>query len=140
DAAESRGPNSVLTQVQAYAAPSNQVDVMVIQVGTNGAVTQAQYDAIAAAAAPVGKVFFMTIKTPYDYTEPNNAIIRALPNTYPNVQIIDWQTEAAKVEDGLSKADGGIHLNSGTAVRFYANLILTAAGLEPIPDPDSGGG
>ena len=134
DAQESRGPDAVLDLVTAY-VQNNDVAVLVVQVGTNGAVTQAQYDAIATAAATVPKVFFMTVKAPLDWIGPNNASIRALPATHPNVQIIDWEVEAQKIIDELSKGDGGVHLNSGTAVRFYSNLILMAGGLPLIADP-----
>jgi len=51
------------------------------------------------------------------------------------VSIIDWAARAPEIEAELSPSDGRIHLNSGTAVRFYSNLILTALGKPPIPDP-----
>ena len=136
DAAESRSANKVLELVTAY-AQNNDVEVMVIQVGTNSPVSQSEFDKIAAAAAPVQRVFFMTIKAPLGYVGANNTIITALPATYPNVQIINWQAEGATIESELSKSDGGIHLNSGTAVRFYSNLILGAAGKTLISDPDA---
>ncbi|MEO6124918.1 MAG: acyltransferase family protein [Ilumatobacteraceae bacterium] len=138
DAQESRGVNKVLDLVTAY-AQNNDVQVMVIQAGTNGRVTQDEYDKIAAAAAPVQQVFFMTVKAPLDYIAGNNAIIRGLPASYPNIQIIDWETQGATIESELSKGDGGIHLNSATAVRFYANLILAAAGKPLIADPNATG-
>lgn len=136
DAAESRGPNKVLELVSTY-ADNNDVQALVIQVGTNGTVTQAQYDAIASAAANVPKVFFLTIKAPKDWVPGNNAIIRALPTTHPNVTIIDWEGDAEQVAADLSKSDGGVHLEKGPAIRFYANLILGAVGLPLAADPNA---
>ncbi len=137
DAQQNRGPNDVLELVTAY-VQNNDVAVLVVQVGTNGPVTQTEFDAIAASAASVPKVFFMTVNAPLDWIGPNNTIIRALPADHPNVQIIDWEAEAQTILDELSKGDGGVHLNSGTAVRFYANLILAAGGLPAIADPAAG--
>ena len=137
DAEENRGPNEVRDVVTNWVT-GNDVQVLVVQVGTNGPVTQAQYDAIAEVAASVPKVYFMTVKAPKDWIPANNAIIRALPGTYPNIQVIDWEAEAVLIQTELSPSDGGVHLRTGTAIRAYANLILAAAGLAVIEDPNVG--
>lgn len=127
DAAESRGTNKVLELVQA-SVQGNGVQTLVIQIGTNGPVSQSEYDAIAQAASGVPRVVFMTVKAPLGYVDANNAIIRSLPTSYPNVQTIDWAIVGLTIQDQLSESDGGVHLNSRQAVDFYANLILAAAG------------
>jgi hypothetical protein len=73
-------------------------------------------------------VVFLTVKAPRGWIADNNARIRNLPNLYPNVLVVDWEAESAKVADGLSSSDGGIHLSTGTAKQFYANLIFAAIG------------
>ena len=70
---------------------------MVIQLGTNGTVTQAQYDAVLAEVADVPRVVMMTVKAPKPWIDGNNEIIRALPATHPNVVVLDWQARAAEV-------------------------------------------
>ena len=133
DAAESRGPNKVLELVQTYVA-NNDVQALVIQVGTNGTVTAEEYEAMAAAAAEVPKVIFLTVKAPKDWIDGNNALIKALPSAHPNVSVVDWQAEAEQISSELSESDGGVHLDSGTAIRFYSNLILSAVGLPLVED------
>ena len=123
--------NLLKTALQQY----DITEAVVIQIGTNGPVTQAQYDELANTVAGLPHVYFLTIKAPKDWVAGNNAIIRALPASHPNVAIIDWEKVAPQIEGELSKSDGGIHLNSGTAVRFYANMILSALGKPTVPAP-----
>ena len=135
DAQESLQAKGMIAKLQADLATYDVTNAVVIQVGTNGPVTAAQYDELATIVANVPKVFFMTVKAPKDWIAPNNAIIAALPSKYPNVQVIDWATAGAQIEGELSSSDGGIHLNSGTAIRYYSNLILGALGKAQIPNP-----
>ncbi len=109
---------------------------VIIQSGTNGPVTQAQYDEMATLLADLPHVYFLTIKAPKAWVAGNNAEIAELPITHPNVTIIDWATLGAQLAPSdLSVSDGGIHLNSDAAVRFYANMILSALGKPLIPNP-----
>jgi hypothetical protein len=103
---------------------------IVIQLGTNGTVTQAQYDAVLAEVADIPRVVMMTVKAPKPWIEGNNAIIRSLPATHPNVVVLDWEARAAEVNDHLSNSvDGGVHLSDDTAKQFYRDIILDALGL-----------
>jgi hypothetical protein len=80
-------------------------------------------------------VYFLTIKAPLAWVPGNNALIRALPLSHPNVTVLDWETLSQQLNpDDLSQSDGGVHLNSANAVRVYANMILGALGKPLIPD------
>ena len=81
----------------------------------------------------VANVFVLTVKAPKGWIDANNQVIRGLPATHPNVRVIDWDQEAQKIIGELSKSDGGVHLDSATAVKFYTNMILAAAGRPTIP-------
>jgi peptidoglycan/LPS O-acetylase OafA/YrhL len=135
DAQESIQGKGMIANITSVLASADLTNAVIVQSGTNGPVTQEQYDQMATLLANVPHVYFMTVKAPKNWIEPNNAIIKALPLTHQNVQIIDWETQGKTIESQLSKADGGIHLNSGTAIRFYANLILAQVGLPTIPEP-----
>jgi hypothetical protein len=135
DAQESIQGNGMISLLQTARQQYDITSAVIIQIGTNGPVTQAQYDELATMVADLPHVYFLTIKAPKDWVAGNNAIIRALPTAHPNVTIIDWEFLAPQIEGELSKADGGIHLNSVAAVRFYANMILSAIGKPTIPEP-----
>ena len=135
DAQESIQGKGMINLLQTALQQYDITEAVVIQIGTNGPVSQAQYDELASMVAGLPHVYFLTIKAPRDWVAGNNAIIRALPATHPNVGVIDWEALAPQIEAELSKSDGGIHLNSGTAVRFYANMILSALGKPTVPEP-----
>ena len=103
---------------------------VVIQTGTNGSVSDETFARIMAALPPdqVPLVVFLTVKAPRGWVADNNTRIRALPSQYPNVKVVDWETEAQQILDQLSRSDGGIHLSTSYAKQFYANLIFDAIG------------
>jgi len=135
DAQESIQGKGIIANLRATISTYNITNSVIIQSGTNGPVTKAQYDEMANLAAGLPHAYFLTIKAPLAWVAENNALIRALPETHPNVTVIDWETLSQQLgPDDLSASDGGVHLNSGAAVRFYANMILGALGKPLIPD------
>ena len=136
DAQESIQGRGMIDAIRTAREQYRITDSVVIQSGTNGPVTQGQYDEMATLLADLPHVYFMTIKAPLGWVAGNNAKIATLPSTHPNVTVIDWATLGAQLPPAdLSVSDGGIHLNSDLAVRFYANLILGALGKPLIPEP-----
>ena len=134
DAQESIQGKGIIENLRTTLATYDITGAVIIQAGTNGPVSQAQYDEMADLVAGLPHAYFLTIKAPLAWVPENNARIRALPATHPNVTVIDWEALAEQLgPDDLSKSDGGVHLNSGTAVRFYANMILGAIGKPLIP-------
>ena len=126
----SKGPTWELEQLQLAKLKYHLTRGVVIQLGTNGAVTQAQYEAVLAEVADVPRVVVMTVKAPKSWIDGNNEIIRALPATHPNVVVLDWQARAEEISSHLSNnVDGGVHLSDDTAKQFYRDIILEALGL-----------
>jgi peptidoglycan/LPS O-acetylase OafA/YrhL len=103
---------------------------VIIQTGTNGPVSDETFARIMAALPPdqTPLVVFLTVKAPKGWIADNNTRIRALPSQYPNVKVVDWETESQQIVDELSRSDGGIHLSTSHAKQFYANLIFDAIG------------
>ncbi|MCB9382057.1 MAG: acyltransferase [Acidimicrobiaceae bacterium] len=130
DAKENRGPEGVKNAVIKLrdAGVLGDGSTLVIQVGTNAPMGDAEVAAIMAEIpAGVVGVYFMTLHAGVDWIPGNNELIRALPTTYPGVQVIDWDARAGEVQlcsDGIHITCGG----SGPAL-FYTNLILGAVGL-----------
>jgi hypothetical protein len=126
----SMGPDWELQQIQLAKTKYRITHGIVIQLGTNGSVTQAQYDAVLAEVADIPRVVMMTVKAPKPWIDGNNEIIRSLPATHPNVVVLDWQVRAEEVSGHLSNnVDGGVHLSDDTAKQFYRDIILEALGL-----------
>jgi peptidoglycan/LPS O-acetylase OafA/YrhL len=127
----SKGPDWELQQLQLAKTQYHITNGVIIQLGTNGTVTQAQYDAVINQFPDLNLIVVLTVKAPKPWIDGNNEIIRALPTTHPNVKVLDWETAAQDpaIGDHLSKSDGGIHLSDDTAKQAYTNLILQALGL-----------
>ncbi len=102
---------------------------VVIQLGTNGTVTRQQYESVLAEVSDLPLVVVMTVRAPKPWIAGNNEIIRSLPQTHPNVVVLDWETRSAEVADHLSQSDGGVHLGDDVSKKFFTNLILEALGL-----------
>ncbi len=131
DAVTSRQGPDVAKLLEAIAPMGIIPSTVVIQTGTNGSVSPATFARIMKQlpAATVPHVYFLTVKAPKAWIAANNATIRALPASYPNVTIIDWEREASAIEPELSRSDGHIHLRTPKAKQFYANMIFRAIGL-----------
>ena len=92
-------------------------------------ITRDQYEAVLNQVGDVQRVVMLTVKAPKPWIEGNNAIIRSLPETHPNVIVLDWEARAAEISGHLSSSDGGVHLGDDIAKQFYRDIILEALGL-----------
>ncbi len=127
----SAGPDWMLEQVRLAKSKYRITNGAVIQLGTNGTVTPAEYDAVIDEFSALNLIVVLTVKAPKPWIEGNNAIIRSLPTTHPNVKVLDWEAAAVDIEGELSASDGRIHLSTQKAKDFYTSLILQALGLVP---------
>jgi peptidoglycan/LPS O-acetylase OafA/YrhL len=125
----SKGPDWELQQLQLAKTKYHFTHGAVIQLGTNGTVTRDQYEAVLSQVSDLNLVVMMTVHAPKPWIAGNNDIIRSLPETHPNVLVLDWDARAAEIADHLSKSDGGVHLSDDVAKQFYLNIILGALGL-----------
>lgn len=101
-------------------------EIVIIHLGTNNYVDQKTLDEIMVPLADVDTVVFVTNHVPSKkWEEPNNLLLRSLPDQYGNVKILDWYTIAVAHPEYLY--GDKIHLNpEGQAV--YADLIMQAIG------------
>jgi len=130
NAAVSRQGTNVAEIVELTRAGGQLGRTVIIQTGTNGGVSDETFARIMAALPPdlTPLVVFLTVKAPKGWIADNNTRIRALPSLYPNVKVVDWETDAQQILGELSSSDGGIHLRTSSAKQFYANLIFDAIG------------
>ena len=101
-------------------------EIVIIHLGTNNYVDQKTLDEIMVPLADVDTVVFVTNYVPSKkWQDPNNVLMRAMPDKYGNVKILDWYTIAEAHPEYLY--GDKIHLNpEGQAV--YADLIMQAIG------------
>jgi len=129
NAKEKRGPVvtlNVITALKQFGTIGKGTK-LVIQVGTNGPVTDAQFQAIIdAIPLDVGKIVFMTVHAPVGWTGPNNVKILGLPSKNPKVSVIDWDKESGNTTLCPDQTHVSCNLKSEI---FYANLILKELGL-----------
>ena len=95
--------------------------VVAIHLGTNGGFSQDTLDQMLATVADVPIVLLLTGKADRGWIADNNAKLRAVPATHPNVTVIDWEALSPGCE-GRCFYDDGIHLTQ-SGQNFYADLI-----------------
>jgi hypothetical protein len=102
------------------------MDAAVVHLGTNGPMSQETLDTMMQALSDVPQVVVLTSKAYRDWTDANNEKIRALPATYPNAIVLDWQLVATLCPGNCLTADG-IHLER-EGITYYAEEIWKALG------------
>ena len=81
--------------VQADRAAGTLGAVLVVELGTNGSVTAADFDAMMQAAAGVKRVIFVNVNVPRPWEVPENAVLSAGVARYPGVAVLaDWNAES----------------------------------------------
>ncbi len=126
DATESRAFVNSLDVLLALAEGGRLGDVVVVHLGTNGPIDAADLDRAATMLSEVTTVVFVTNDLPssYNYAEGNNELIRALPDRWPNVTILDW-ANLADMCPGDCLYDDQIHLRP-VGQEYYADLVAEA--------------
>jgi hypothetical protein len=129
DAQQSRQGTDIAAIVEGYRAAGQIGSIVVLQVGTNGSVSNATYDRIMQSlpAATTPYVFFMTVRAPRGWIDANNQRIWSLPSRYPNVHVIDWSGLAA--QHGVKFCSDGFHIACNSrSQQYFANVVFDAIG------------
>jgi hypothetical protein len=95
--------------------------VVVIHLGTNGGFSQETLDEMLATVANVPVVLLLTGKADRGWIADNNARIRAVPATHPNVTVVDWEVLSAGCQ-GRCFYDDNIHLTQ-SGQNYFADII-----------------
>ncbi len=121
DALQSRQMEAFVPTMQTLKDNGTFGSVVVVHLGTNGGFSQATLDAMLATVAEVPVVLLLTGKADRGWIADNNAKLRAVPATHPNVTVVDWEVLSATCE-GRCFYDDGIHLTQ-SGQNFYADVI-----------------
>ena len=121
DALQSRQMKAFVPTMQTLKDNGTFGSVVVVHLGTNGGFSQETLDAMLATVADVPVVLLLTGKADRGWIADNNAKLRAVPATHPNVTVVDWEVLSATCE-GRCFYDDGIHLTQ-SGQNFYADVI-----------------
>ena len=79
--------------VAAHRADGTLGNVLIVELGTNGTVTPADFDAMMDAAAGVKRVVFVNVDVPRSWEAEDNAVLAAGVARYPGLAVLaDWYT------------------------------------------------
>ena len=95
-------------------------DEVVIHLGSNGPLTDQEFDDLMAALPGVKRVVFLNVKVPRSWERVVNQRLASGVARYPNAVLIDWR-DAVDGKGAFFYKDG-IHLKPAGAA-FYADLI-----------------
>lgn len=126
DALKSR-PFRQALEIANYVKSINRLgEFVIIHLGTNNYVDQQTLDEIMVPLKDVDLVLFVTAHVPTRaWQDPNNALVRAMPNAYGNVKVLDWYQIAEEHPEYLY--GDKVHLNN-EGQKVYADLIMQAIG------------
>ena len=99
--------------------------VVVVALGTNGPITDADFDSMMAILAGASRVVFVTIVVDKPWQDPNNEVLRSGVARYANTVIADWSALEAQ-NPGWVYSDG-THLPIGGAGAQALAALITSA-------------
>ena len=100
-------------------------NVAIVHLGTNGPTSAETLDAFFAQLAEVPLALVLTTRVDKPWQDPNNDLIRALPERWPNVKVLDWHQVSEGQDDWFY--EDNTHLRPAGA-RAYSELIAQAIG------------
>jgi hypothetical protein len=125
DGLVSRQFETGVSVVQAERAAGTLGQVLVVELGTNGTITAADFDAMMQAASGVSRVVFVNVDVPRSWEAPDNAVLAAGVARYPGTAVLaDWYTLSAGHPEWFT-ADQ-VHLQPAGA-QALANLVAQNA-------------
>jgi len=120
DAAVSRQPKVIANRIRARREEQRLGALVVIHMGTNGIVQEADLKPILEELSDRDRVVVVNVRVPRVWMKPTNKMISSLVTQFPNVRLADWNA-ASKGHKGYFAPDG-VHLTK-TGAEVFASLI-----------------
>lgn len=126
DADVARQPDDVLQRLAARRAAGylDHAAVVVIQIGTNGAIDMQRMERMAELVVGVPRVVAVTVHVEREWGDHNNRVLMEAASRWPWLRLADWDTAASQHPEWLGP--DGVHPNREGA-RQYAGLVHAAA-------------
>ena len=97
---------------------------VIVGLGTNGPITDADFDSMMTILGGASRVVFVNVHVDRPWQDPNNAVLASGATRYPNVVVADWATLAAQ-NPAWFGADGTHLAIDGTGADALAQLVAT---------------
>nr|WP_208414600.1 acyltransferase family protein [Paenibacillus castaneae] len=101
-------------------------NTVIIELGTNGAFTTKQLDALLTAIGSERQIIMVNTRVPRKWQDTVNEMLAETADKTANVTLVDWYTESKGKEDFFS--NDGVHLKKHGA-EFFADLLAEAVPL-----------
>jgi hypothetical protein len=123
DAAVSRQFDTGVAILQQMLASGQLPPRVVVGLGTNGPMTQADFDGMLRMLRFEKRVVVLTVREPRWWEAQVNAVVRSGVKQYANARVADWYTASAGHPEYF--AGDGIHLGP-TGALAYAHVVASA--------------
>ncbi|HLM95234.1 MAG TPA: hypothetical protein VK283_02910, partial [Acidimicrobiales bacterium] len=98
--------------------------LVIVGLGTNGPITDADFDHMMGILGGASRVVFVNVHVDRPWQDPNNAVLASGAARYPHVVVADWATLAAKNPQWFG--GDGVHLAiDGPGALALAGLVST---------------
>jgi hypothetical protein len=97
---------------------------VIVGLGTNGPITDADFDNMMSILGGASRVVFVNVHVDRPWQDPNNAVLTRGATRYPNVVVADWATLAAQNPQWFG-ADGTHLAIDGQGADALASLIAS---------------
>ena len=125
DADVARQPEHVLDALEARrkAGHLEGIDVLVVQLGTNGPLRGKHVERLAALVAGVPRVVAVTVLVPKSWQDASNAALRDAAGRFPWLRLADWHAAASQHPEWLGP--DGVHVGREGARQYAAIVAAT---------------
>jgi hypothetical protein len=97
---------------------------VIVGLGTNGPITDADFDNMMTILSGASRVVFVNVHVDRPWQDPNNAVLASGATRYPNAVVADWATLATQ-NPGWFGADGTHLAIDGSGADALAQLVAT---------------
>jgi hypothetical protein len=124
---------NVLAQLQTLHDTNAFTPVVLIHLGTNGYVTEAQLRKMLDLVTDRQRVILVNTHVPRRWMDANNDLIDRVAADYPNVTVMDWRTLSADHRNYF--VSDGVHLTV-PGQRIFVNAIADVGEFVTAPEPE----
>jgi peptidoglycan/LPS O-acetylase OafA/YrhL len=111
-----------VAMLQSFADQGQLGPTVIIMLGTNGYFSSKSFDDFMSITGSQRRVFFVNVRVPREWQNPNNQTISQGVKRYPNAYLIDWYSRSAGHPEYFTQ--DGVHL-TGPGIEAYTTMIAS---------------
>jgi peptidoglycan/LPS O-acetylase OafA/YrhL len=126
NAAVSRQPVTGIQLLQQLREQGALGQVVVVDLGSNGTFTSAEFDQAMSVLVDVPRVVFVNVKVPRSWQDPNNVVLTQGVRRYQNTRLVDWHAASGGHPEYFQVDE--YHLRAEGAAAYAALIAAAVAG------------